>query len=306
MSLGFKRLARTVVGIMGVSGLGCASTCGDPTSTTDAVLGELGNGDFRFECLQRTDAACPPQATNDTPPPFPDCVVTGARFDLSYTLVDHSVISEDIPDRTLGLTAASTDFFGDYRPFQARRSGRAAVLVHSGAQVVDLLHLDIVDATQIAFVTSTGESIDDQVQLAQGEQLTIFAHPEAEGCYVPGGSLPLSVRAQSDVPRRSVVRVGVSDALELQGAAIGSTTLLVELGELGRELNVSVIAGSDPSSTAGTGDSGTSGTGTGTDPATDTATDAGTSTDTGTDSGTGTNATDTDTDATTGSTTGGG
>ena len=50
-------------------GLGCASRCGSE-NTTEAVIGELGNGEFRFVCLDRTDPACPASAVGDPTPPF--------------------------------------------------------------------------------------------------------------------------------------------------------------------------------------------------------------------------------------------
>lgn len=279
-----KRFVRGVIATAALCSVGCASNCGGSATRTDVVSGELGNGEFTYECLGRSDAACPPLSSDDEPPPFPDCLVRGGRFDLSYVLTDDSAIAQDGPTPTLGLTAASYAFFGNDRPFVARRTGRAAVLVENGEYVVDLLHLDTVEPTAIELVTGTGQSVEDRVVLEQGEQLSIVALPQAELCFVPGGSLPLRVRSDGGVAQRSVVRVDVFDALQLQGSAVGTTSIEIELGEMSRTLEVEVVPG-----TVGSGPD--MGTGTDTDTDTDTGPDMGTGTGTGTDTDTGTDTT---------------
>ena len=296
----FTRLLRGVIATAGLCSVGCASNCGGSATRTDVVSGELGNGEFTYECLGRSDAACPPLSSDDRPPPFPDCLVRGGRFDLSYVLTDDSAIAQDGPTPTLGLSAASYDFFGNDRPFVARRAGRAAVLVENGEYVVDLLHLDILEPTGMDLVTGTGQTVDDRVVLEQGEQLSIVVLPQAELCFVAGGSLPLRVRSDGGAAQRSVVRVDVSDVLQLQGSAVGTTSIEIELGDMSRILDVEVVPGGGGQETdTGAGAETDSGTGTGTDTDTDTDTDADTDTDTDTDADTDAD-TDTDTDTDTG------
>jgi hypothetical protein len=271
--------ARSLVGIVGLVCVGCASTCGEPRSGTEGQIGELGNGDFVHGCLDRTDAACQLEES-------PDCIATGSRFEVNYQLLDPSAIATDI-DPVLQVVAANEDFLGLGQPFLARRSGRTAVLARESGHIIDLLHLDLMEATEIEIVTEAGEVIGDRLELARGATTTLFVRPRVEGCFVAGGALPLTVRRNVGL-MRAVVGVDASDVLVLEGLAMGTLEVNVNLGELTRTLTIDVIDGplAETSTTTDVGSSSSSESGSATDTDTDTsATDTDTDTDTDTGGG---------------------
>jgi hypothetical protein len=280
------RLVRTLAGVAGLLGVGCSSTCGDAT-TSEGVIGELGNGDFSYGCLDRTDPACPASSLGESPP-FPDCVVEGGRFDLTYRLIDTSAISSDDISPVLQVVPANEDFLGRGQPFVAQRSGRSAVLVRESGHVVDLLHLDVLAHTEIEISTLEGEVIGNTLQLSRGDAVTLLVRAAADGCFAPGGALPLTVRTVLGLTR-SVVRIEASDVIELDAQARGIIAAEVQLGELSRTLTINVVDAPPPGESTGEDPGTTTG-------ATGMATDTGSATATDTDS-----ATDTDTDGEAGS-----
>jgi hypothetical protein len=289
-----KARAATSLALLGL--VGCASTCGDSTQSSSAI-GELGNGDFIYTCVGRTDPACGFDSFDPSDNHFPECIALGGRFRLTYTLRDASALSSDDISPFIRVESGNEDYFSGSDTFVARKVGRSAFLAREEEHVLDFIHLAVVAATQVRFSGEAGNPTD-RVELQMGERKEVRVLPGGATCSMLGGAM--AVQATTADP--SVATATDGDTLEVYGAGVGTTTLVVHLGEPGDQPeltgSLSVVVTESPGTTDGTTTTGdTDGTGTDTDTDTDTDTGTGGTADTGDTDGTG--------DSTSGSSTGG-
>jgi hypothetical protein len=242
----------------------CASECGAGSSGS-GVNGELGNGDFFYACTSMSDPAC--GADGMSVEAFPDCILLGGRFRLSYTLRERSPRLGSNADEGIGVVPGSQSFFTGTSELQAIRVGRSVFLAREGDFVIDMLHRTIAEPTDVRFRDLEGRNTG-VVQVAKGDVELVRVTADASACATPGGALPVEVVGGDP----SIATADVDGGLEVFGVEVGTTTFLVRIGELERELEVTVTPGpvSDPprrqppdatDATSGTDDtSGTSGT----------------------------------------------
>lgn len=266
--------AQRVVVLAALSLGGCASTCGVSSDSVGAN-GELGNGEFMYTCGGPNDPAC---ETDGMEPTFPECIVLGGRFQLEYTLRDPSARAEDNIGVFIRVEPGNEDFFAGSDSFQARRPGRSVFLAREDDQVLDMIHLSIVDPMQIRFRKALGTEIDT-LEIAEGELALVDVFPDTPECAALGGAISPDLVGGDP----SIATATGQASLEITGIGVGTTSFVVRLGELERELSVVVVEGPATGTGTGTGttdataSSGTGTTDTGGTDGSDTTTTVGTS-----------------------------
>ncbi|MEX1368936.1 MAG: hypothetical protein AB1Z98_37770 [Nannocystaceae bacterium] len=230
---------------------GCSSTCDG--SSEPGTIGELGNGRFEYVCTGSGDPVCERQSNDQ----FPDCIALGGRFDLDYQLLDTSILGPDELSGVLYIESVNQGFFRGNDDFEALRTGRAAFVVREDDSVIDLLHLDIVEADGIEVSaidpTMASESIpvdNVQVELGATEEFRVF--PRSSRCTQLGGAIPIDADSSDEM----VATVGGGDVLSIQGQALGVAVVRARLGELEQAITVEVVEATEPPATGTDGDTG--------------------------------------------------
>jgi len=236
---------------------GCASTCDGqaPPST----IGELGNGRFSYICGGVSDPVCEFDNSSD----FPDCIALGGSFALEYMLLDTAVLGTD-SSPVLYIESVNQSFFRGDDNFEALRTGEAAFVVREDEQVVDLLHMTIVEPDSMDIFARDPATPTDSVQLAVGETEEFRVFPRSFGCASLGGAVPIVAESSDE----AIATISEGDILRIQGQGIGTAVVRVRLGELEEAITVEVSAGNDPVRSSGpdvgtTSDTSTDGTSTG-------------------------------------------
>lgn len=212
----------------------CASDCGSGSSGS-GVNGELGNGDFFWACTNMSDPACGPDGMSVNA--FPDCVLLGGSFRLSYTLRERtSQLRKD--DVDLPVVAGSERFFSGTSELRAVRMGRSVFLAREGDYVIDMLHRTIEEPTEVRFGGPEGANAG-VVQVAKGDVELVRVTAETTACAAAAGALPVEVEGGDS----SIATAHVEGGLEIVAIEVGTTSFLVRIGELERELEVTVTPG---------------------------------------------------------------
>jgi hypothetical protein len=199
---------------------GCreGSGSGSPTGFPPELNGELGRGDFRYRCLDESDAYC----EADT---FPAAIALGARFDLDY--------EPGTPLSLSGLSVESGSAFaeelGDV--YEVRDAGRFVMLaVHQG-EVVDLVHVLSQPMVDIAIEDAAGFVLPE-LRLGLGETMELEALPLDPSGRLLAGSLQYQWRVEA--PEAASLRAPGLDPrrIVVTGEASGDTMLTVAVGEV--------------------------------------------------------------------------
>lgn len=225
---------------------GCSSTCDG--SSEPGTIGELGNGRFEYVCTGSGDPVCE-RPSNDQ---FPDCIALGGRFDLDYQLLDTSILGPDELSAVLYIESVNQGFFRGNDQFEALRTGRAAFVVREDDSVIDLLHLDIVEADgiEVSALDPADAPLVGTIQVELGATEEFRVLPRSSRCTQLGGAIPIDADSSDDM----VATVGGGDVLSIQGQALGVAVVRARLGELEQAITVEVIEATEPPATGDTGD----------------------------------------------------
>ena len=207
--------------------------CGDSEHSAKTV-GELGNGEFVYTCVLPNDGACDTVGTSV----FPSCVLLGGEFEMDYNLKESDVVDDDDFDLFVFVESANQSFFAGQDRYRADRLGRAAFLAREDEQVVDIIHLDIVQADDVE-VKRDGAPVVAPIEIPRGATVTLDVFATATGCYPLGGGGP--VTAESREPLVASVLGGQSVAIH--GEEVGTTTVTVAMAGFEVEVDVVVTRG---------------------------------------------------------------
>ncbi len=226
----------------------CSDSC--DTTTSPGAIGELGNGRFDYACVGKIDPACEGASDETIAGYFPTCIAIGGRFDLDYDLLDDSVLESNDLSPVLYIESVNQSFFsGSGERYEARRVGRAALVVRESERVLDLIHLDIVEPDGLELIDPALATATTTLEVAAGDTVELRVYPRSSSCAELGGTVEVQV-ASSDP---SVVTATGGDVLRVRGEAPGAAVLRTTLGALEVALAVTVTEGSvDPGTTTST------------------------------------------------------
>jgi hypothetical protein len=229
--------------------------CGD-SSDVDGTFGQLGEGVFRYGCVDDGDARCnetesvsslETSASLGIDPELPTAVAVGARFDLTYvgdSIDAGEVILVDVePARGELVTKAAG--------FVISVPGTFAFLARNGPKqrVVDFVHMDAQRAIALDVWHQKGVVTTLELTVAETSHLAVV--PMAAGDIALAGAMAISWET-SDA---NVVSVGSitaatsgakelnEDEIRLVAEAAGIATITVTHGELTSEITVTVAEG---------------------------------------------------------------
>jgi hypothetical protein len=236
------------VALLGLAASGCSG--GD----IDGTLGQLGEGVFRYSCIEDGDARC--NETNavssievstslgvDTE--VPEAIAVGARFDLTYlgdTTTNNELLVVDVePARTDLVTHASG--------FVIEVPGQFAFLARNGAKrrVVDFIHLDAVAADHVA-VWHAQQRVES-IELTAMQEQEVAVMPFSEDDIPLAGAFATEWTTSDDTV---VAIAGLSssstpsdkllnaDEVRLVAVSEGTATLTVAQGDLSAEVAITV------------------------------------------------------------------
>lgn len=220
------------------------------------VEGDLGRGDFKYECVSPADVACEfrctlfdceASATNERASVFPTRVAVGSLFALTYDHHNNEAASSRY--RVVPASPSWVDTAAGANPspgsaaetFVARRTGQLAFLARNqSGHVADFLHvefapLDHLEVNDFGAVTATAK-------LSPGEDIVLQAYPQGQDGRVLGGSLSYAW-ASSDEAIASVKVGSASDRIKIEAKAAGTATVRVSVGEISREITIVVESG---------------------------------------------------------------
>jgi hypothetical protein len=194
----------------------------------DETPGELGNGAFRYVCVD-DDAMCP---TGGAATQFPERVATGARFDVTYQLFqDGSAVQ---------VSPASTELIEPSgAAFRARRAGIAALLARRTVDgvTVDFAHLGIEDPSEIGIETQSGKPMALVMELGSSQEL--HAMPLDAFNAPLAGALPFDWTS-SDAAVLKLELAPPAARMRVLAVGSGTATLTVQSAPLVRALEVTV------------------------------------------------------------------
>lgn len=207
--------------------------CRDSESSGKTV-GELGNGEFLYRCVNPNDGAC-----EGTTVLFPECILLDGEFEMDYVLHESDAVDDDDFDTFVYVESASQDFFAGQGHYRADRLGRAALLAREDEQIIDIIHLDIVQATGIDVRDALGEAVTGRVQVVRSSTVTLDAYAETMGCSPVGGGG--TVAAMSSDP--SVATVLADDRIVIHGEEVGLTSITISTAGYEQVVEVEVLQG---------------------------------------------------------------
>ncbi len=212
------------------------------SSSTAKTVGELGNGEFIYECVNPNDGACDAQVDDGeiVEAVFPQCILLGGQFEMTYDLHDSDALDNDNDlDFFIYVESASQSFFAGNGRYRADRVGRAAMLAREGDQVLDIIHLDIVAAESIEVKDVLGRRVDGPVEVVRGGFVALDVFPRRLGCNPLGGGGP--VTATSREPLVATAEGG--DRVVIRGEQLGQTLVTVGMGGFEQDVEVFVTPG---------------------------------------------------------------
>ncbi|HET6581956.1 MAG TPA: hypothetical protein VFG69_00890, partial [Nannocystaceae bacterium] len=153
-----------------------AAGCHDSESSGRTV-GELGNGEFLYRCVNANDGACAGSTVL-----FPECILLDGEFEMDYVLHESDAVDDDDFDTFVYVESASQEFFAGQGHYRADRLGRAALLAREDEQIVDIIHLEIVKAIGVAVYDDEGDPVTGRVQVVRSSTVTLDAYAVTGGC----------------------------------------------------------------------------------------------------------------------------
>jgi hypothetical protein len=209
--------------------------CGGSSSSAKTV-GELGNGEFRYTCVNPNDGACDTVGSAV----FPGCVLLGGQFEMDYILHESDAVIDDDFDLFVFVESANQSFFAGQERYRADRVGRAAFLAREDEQVVDIIHLDIVEADGIEVKAQNGATVQAPVELPRGATTTLDVFASATGCHPLGGGGPVTASSQADDIATAQI---VEGSVLVHAEEVGATKVTVGMAGFETEIDVVVTVG---------------------------------------------------------------
>lgn len=237
--------------LLTLAGVALLTGCSSDLSGT---LGELGEGVFRYNCVEDGDARCNETEavssfeTSDTlgiDEELPVGIEVGARFDLTYvgdTFDDGELLVIDVEP-------ARNDLVTHAGGFVIEVPGTFAFLARNGPKrrVVDFIHLEAMEPTSIDVWHR--EQRVTEVILAAGDTDAIAVVPVADGGISLAGAAAVTWES-SDASTVALGPVGTTestsdteineDEIGIVAVAAGSATITVTRGDLSAQIDVTV------------------------------------------------------------------
>ncbi|MEQ1502875.1 MAG: hypothetical protein ABMB14_11625 [Myxococcota bacterium] len=215
--------------------------------------GELGHGAFSWRCVDDADAFCPHDGSK--PQGFPEAVAVGGRFGLAYFPLSGTVTSISSPTSMIAV-----DQTGPEVELTAVSPGWAAVIAYQDDEVLDVIHLRIVEPDRID-LTVPADPIDvGAFGFAQ-------ATPRADDGQVCAGSISYAWSVDPQGIVDLIVGPSPSNRVDLFGVApgIAEVGVVTALDRVTAEVEVDGEVPPPDTASTGTGptDTGTTTTGTG-------------------------------------------
>jgi hypothetical protein len=107
----------------------------------DEKVGELGQGKFKYGCVEQGDAACNKGLSADA---FPARIALGGRFRVTYERFDYPY-----PDSVVVSSGSDQYITAENGAFVAEKAGHGVLLAHrtSDSRVMDFVHLGLAPVT---------------------------------------------------------------------------------------------------------------------------------------------------------------
>lgn len=240
-----------------VSAMGCgAATAGCSGGDIDGTLGQLGEGVFRYECVEDSDARCNQTGAVDTfevssdigvDPELPTAVAVGARFDLTFV---GDTVTDDGEFLVVDVEPARNDLVTHSGGFVIETAGTFAFLARNGPKriVTDFVHLDAHVATALDVWHAEEKVSSLSLDFAGETDVAVVAVSDAG--IALAGALPITWSSSDP----SIVAIGAAgetgmptagveindDEVRLVAVAEGMVTVTVTQGEVSRDVAVTV------------------------------------------------------------------
>lgn len=186
--------------------------------------GDLGNGQFTYECLSPNDNACSGQNQQGAEQiPFPSSLALGSRFNVSFT-ADLSI--HDVGNPL--ISAVSPDYLNSLGTgFVAQEAGFAGVYAASSinGKLIDYELIRVVAPVALQVMTDSGP-VSTQLPLAVNNTLSVSILPLGEGGSAIAGTLD-GVWSTSDATVASLKEPNPSNTMQILGVKAGTATITV-------------------------------------------------------------------------------
>jgi hypothetical protein len=217
------------------------------------VEGELGRGDFKYECVSPTDVACQPlcttifnchaPSTNEQALAFPSRIAVGGLFSLSYVHEGGAAssryrVTPASPSWVDTAAGASPSVGSADETFVAKRVGQLAFLARNEAgHVADLLHVEFVPLHHLE-VNDFG-AVTTTIHLEPGGAVVLHAFPQGVDGRLLGGALSYAWSSSDEAVALLAVD-SASGQVNVEAKAAGTATVRVSVGEISREVAIVV------------------------------------------------------------------
>lgn len=244
------RARQILLALGGLAAVGCTGI-GTPTGTR----GELGNGVFSYSCDGPADPMCDDGGQSHA---MPKAVAVGSRFSVTFTPVGEGVGSATVEPASKELLV-ETETLGS--SFKALKPGVAALLARRGDTVVDLVHVRIsaVEAVHFDLADEGGDAMQidsiTQLSVVAGGSAVVRAVSTNDSGEALAGALSCKWTTADDGLLSIASGDSGDDRIQIDALGSGSTSLHVDLGDLGADLPIEIGLGT------GGGGGGTGGSG---------------------------------------------
>lgn len=255
--------AAALAGVLG----GCGGGSDPITPPVQETSGLLGNGDFRWDCVNSADPTC---GTGE----FPTWVALGARFDLEFS--PDADVPNDLGEVSLE-PVSPTRLAAEGVAFAGRETGEVSMVAMAGGYVLDYVPLTFVPVDDLELGQPSDEAcdydydhdgacdgtgmvaVDPPVALVLGEVVEVRARPLGRGFDLAGA---LEYEWESLTPE--LVEIGLlhGRSARVSVLAMGLARISVRAGDYVEVFELEVLE-APPEPATGTGTDGeTEGSGT--------------------------------------------
>lgn len=210
----------------------CGTACNDVDPESNETPGELGEGVFRYECVDAADEACDGATTASA---FPTAVATNSSFDLAYDPYDPSSVGSAFAIEPVAEKIASQSGDG----FRAHAAGTTAFLARqtSDGALIDFVHLRVASVTSLSVLAVDDPSLSTTLDV--GEAHLLLVSPVGEDDATLAGSMKYTWTT-SDAAVLSLGLVSEGREMEIVAEAPGSAELRVETGGVSKTIAFTV------------------------------------------------------------------
>jgi hypothetical protein len=215
-----------------LAALALFGTACDVDPESNETPGELGEGVFKYECVDAQDEACDGAARASV---FPTKVATNSSFDLSYDQFDATSVGPAFVIEPVAEKIASTSGDG----FRANAPGTTAFLARqtSDGALVDFVHLRVAAVASLSVVADDEPSLSTTLDV--GESHLLLVSPQGEDDTTLAGSMKYTWTTSDDAVL-SLGLVSEGREMEIVAEAPGSAELRVETGGVSKTIAFTV------------------------------------------------------------------